>query len=96
MRDQMFDTILFLPYQNMPVTKDGWQSYMNDLFGSGKQLDALNKAMREYNRLRGTLYTTPTQENVVLALPYPNANQTNFGKMAPDKPSLSFNAATIG
>lgn len=96
MRDQMFDTILFLPYQNMPVTKDGWQSYMNDLFGSGKQLDALNKAMREYNRLRGTLYTTPTQENVVLALPYPNANQTNFGKMAPDKPSLSFSPATIG
>ncbi|MGG4493222.1 DUF4855 domain-containing protein [Brevibacillus reuszeri] len=96
MRDQMFDTILFLPYQNMPVTKDGWQSYMNDLFGSGKQLDALNKAMREYNRLRGTLYTTPTQENVVLALPYPNANQTNFGKMASDKPSLSFSAATIG
>ncbi|MGN7469194.1 DUF4855 domain-containing protein [Brevibacillus sp. SAFN-007a] len=96
MRDQMFDTILFLPYQNMPVTKDGWRSYMNDLFGTGKQLDALNQAMREYNRLRGTLYTTPTQENVVLALPYPNAAQTNFGQIADNKPSLSFSPAGIG
>lgn len=96
MRDQMFDTILFLPYQDMPVTKDGWRGYMNDLFGTGKQLDALNQAMREYNRLRGTLYTTPTQENVVLALPYPNANQKDFGKIADNKPSLSFNPAGIG
>lgn len=96
MRDQMFDTILFLPYQNMPVTKDGWRGYMNDLFGTGKQLDALNQAMREYNRLRGTLYTTPTQENVVLALPYPNAAQTNFGQIVDNKPSLSFNPAGIG
>lgn len=96
MRDQMFDTILFLPYQTIPATKESWTMYMNDLFGSNKQLDALNQAMREYNRLRGTLYTTPTQENVVLALPYPNANQTNFGQLNEKKPSLSFNPAGIG
>ncbi|UIO42215.1 DUF4855 domain-containing protein [Brevibacillus brevis] len=96
MRDQMFDTILFLPYQTIPATKESWTKYMNDLFGSNKQLDALNQAMREYNRLRGTLYSTPTQENVVLALPYPNANQTNFGQLDEKKPSLSFNAAGIG
>ncbi|MFS0557593.1 DUF4855 domain-containing protein [Brevibacillus sp. 179-C9.3 HS] len=96
MRDQMFDTILFLPYQTIPATKESWTKYMNDLFGSNKQLDALNQAMREYNRLRGTLYTTPTQENVVLALPYPNANQTNFGQLDEKKPSLSFNPAGIG
>lgn len=87
MRDQMFDTILFLPYQTIPATKESWTKYMNDLFGSNKQLDALNQAMREYNRLRGTLYSTPTQENVVLALPYPNANQTNFGQLDEKKPS---------
>ncbi|MED4780232.1 DUF4855 domain-containing protein [Brevibacillus choshinensis] len=96
MRDQMFDTVLFLPYQDMAATKQGWQGYLNDLFGTDRQLDALNSAMREYNRLRGTLYTTPTQENVVLALPYPNMNQTNFGKLADNKPSLSFNPAGIG
>lgn len=96
MRDQMFDTILFLPYQTIPATKESWTAYLNDLFGSNKQLDALNQAMREYNRLRGTLYTTPTQENVVLSLPYPNAKQTNFGQLADNKPSLSFNPAGIG
>ncbi|WNC14602.1 DUF4855 domain-containing protein [Brevibacillus brevis] len=96
MRDQMFDTILFLPYQDMPATKEGWQGYLNDQFGTDRQLDALNKAMREYNRLRGTLYTTPTQEKVVLALPYPNMNQTSFGKLADNQPSLSFNPAGVG
>lgn len=96
MRDQMFDTILFLPYPNLPATKDGWTGYMNDLFGAGKQLDALNSAMREYNRLRGTLYTTPVQENVVLTLPYPPVAQTDFGKLPDGKASLSFNAAQIG
>ncbi|NQF13424.1 DUF4855 domain-containing protein [Brevibacillus sp. HB1.3] len=96
MRDQMFDTILFLPYQTIPATKESWTKYMNDLFGSNKQLDALNQAMREYNRLRGTLYSTPTQENVVLALPYPNASQTNFGQLDEKKPSLSFSPAGIG
>ncbi|MFD2368507.1 DUF4855 domain-containing protein [Brevibacillus sp. GCM10020057] len=96
MRDQMFDTVLFLPYQDMPATKQGWQGYLNDLFGTDRQLDALNNAMREYNRLRGTLYTTPTQEKVVLALPYPTMNQANFGKLADNQPSLSFNSAGIG
>lgn len=96
MRDQMFDTVLFLPYQDMAATKVGWQGYLNDLFGTNRQLDALNSAMREYNRLRGTLYTTPTQEKVVLALPYPAMSQTNFGKLSDNKPSLSFNPAGIG
>jgi len=96
MRDQMFDAVLFLPYQDMAATKQGWQSYLNDLFGTGRQLDALNSAMREYNRLRGTLYTTPTQEKVVLALPYPTISQTNFGKLADNQSSLSFHSAGIG
>lgn len=96
MRDQMFDTVLFLPYQTMPATKEKWQAYLRDLFGSRQQLEALNDAMREFNRLYGTLYTTPIVENVVLALPYPNSAQTDFGKLAPDKESLSFSAKHVG
>lgn len=96
MRDQMFDTILLLPYQTMPATRDSWNAYLNDLFRMDRQLDALNSAMREYNRLRGTLYTTPTKENVVLAIPYPNAAQKDFGKLPGEETSLSFNAAGIG
>ncbi|GED52195.1 DUF4855 domain-containing protein [Brevibacillus borstelensis] len=96
MRDQMFDTILFLPYQTMPATKDRWKQYLDDLYRSNQQLDALNSAMREFNRLRGTLYASPTIENVVLALPYPNSAQTDFGVIDPKKGSLSFNAKQVG
>lgn len=96
MRDQMFDTILLLPYQTMPATRDSWNQYLNDLFRIGRQLDALNSAMREYNRLRGTLYSTPTKENVVLAIPYPTANQKDFGVLPGETKSLSFNPAGIG
>ena len=96
MRDQMFDTVLLLPYQTMPATRDSWNSYLDDLFRMGRQLDALNSAMREYNRLRGTLYSTPTKENVVLAIPYPNANQKDFGVLPGETKSLSFNPAGIG
>ena len=96
MRDQMFDTVLFLPYQTMPATKESWTAYMDDLFRMNRQLDALNNAMREYNRLRGTLYTTPTKENVVLAIPYPAPAQTDFGKLPGSQTSLSFSQAGIG
>jgi hypothetical protein len=94
--DQMFDTVLFLPYPNLPSTKEGWESYLNDLFRPGRQLDALNEAMREYNKRRGTLYISPIAENVVLALPYPDPAQTNFGKLKEDQDSLSFNASAVG
>lgn len=96
MLDQMFDTVLFLPYQTMPATRESWSGYLDDLFRKGRQLDALNSAMREFNRLRGTLYTTPTKENVVIAIPYPAATQTNFGKLPGSETSLSFSAAGIG
>lgn len=96
MRDQMFDTVLFLPYQTMPATRESWTDYLDDLFRKNRQLDALNSAMREYNRLRGTLYTTPTKENVVLAIPYPAASQTNFGTLPDSSTPLSFSPAGIG
>ncbi len=94
--DRMFDTVLFLPYPNLPSTKDGWEYYMDDLFRAGRQLDALNEAMMEYNKRRGTLYTSPARENVVLALPYPDPNQASFGKVMEEQDSLSFQAAKVG
>jgi hypothetical protein len=94
--DQMFDSILFLPYPNLPATKDGWEHYLDDLFSSQRQLYALNEAMIEYNKRRGTLYTNPAVEKVVLTLPYPNGNQGNFGKLHKDQDSLSFKASEVG
>lgn len=94
--DQMFDSILFLPYPNLPSTKQGWENYLKDLFRPGRQLDALNEAMREYNKLRGTLYNNPTKEKVVLTLPYPSPAQSDFGEVYEDQYSFSFSAAHVG
>jgi len=96
MADRMFDTILFLPYPNLASTREGWEQYLNDLFRPGRQLDALNEAMMEYNKQRGTLYISPVRENVVLALPYPDPNQSAFGKLLEDQDSLSFQASRVG
>lgn len=94
--DQMFDSILFLPYPNLPTTKQGWQFYLDDLFRRGRQLDALNDAMREYNQRRGTLVNSPTKEKVVLSLPYPQPTQNDFGQVYEDMTPFSFAADKAG
>lgn len=94
--DQMFDSVLFLPYPTITSTKGGWEYYLNDLFRQGRQLDALNTAMREYNKRRGTLVINPTVEKVVLTLPYPDSNQKNFGKLLEDQDPLTFQASMVG
>lgn len=94
--DRMFDAILFLPYPNLPVTKKGWEAYLDDLFQTSRQLDALNQAMVEYNKARGTLYIDPAVEKVVLTLPYPHPSQENFGQLVNDQDSLSFSAKSVG
>lgn len=94
--DRMFDTVLFLPYPTMPTTKGGWEYYLRDVFRPGRQLDALNDAMREYNKRRGTLVNNPTVEKVILTLPYPSANQRDFGKIDEDQDTLTFQAAMVG
>ncbi len=95
-KDRMFDSVLFLPYPVMPTTKAAWESYLNDVFRPGRQLDALNDAMREYNKQRGKLYIDPEVEKVVLTLPYPSPAQSNFGQISMNQDSLSFSAKHIG
>jgi len=94
--DRMFDAVLFLPYPNLPATKKGWETYLDDLFQTSRQLDALNQAMVEYNRARGTLFIDPAVEKVVLTLPYPHPSQEKFGQLVKDQDSLSFSAKTVG
>ncbi|NGQ96193.1 DUF4855 domain-containing protein [Brevibacillus sp. SYP-B805] len=94
--DRMFDSILFLPYPNLPSTKEGWEHYLDDLFSTQRQLYALNDAMIEYNKRRGTLYTDPVVEKVVLTIPYPDVNQGNFGKLLENQDSLSFQPKAVG
>lgn len=92
-RDRMFDAVLFLPYPVMPTTKAGWEAYLDDVFRPGRQLDALNEAMKEYNKQRGKLYIDPEIEKVVLTLPYPNPSATDFGRVHENEVSLSFAAS---
>ncbi|MGO0063751.1 DUF4855 domain-containing protein [Brevibacillus fluminis] len=94
--DQMFDSILFLPYPNLQTTQKGWKAYLDDLFLGGRQLDALNEAMREYNERRGTLVNNPTKEKVVLTLPYPAPTQNDFGQVYSDMVPFSFAADKVG
>ncbi len=94
--DQMFDTMLFLPFPNMAETKAAWENYMDNLFESGRQLDALNSAMLEINKRRNSLVLNTKKEKVVLTLPYPSPKVSDWGKLEENGPSLSFDPAKVG
>ncbi|MBA4531759.1 DUF4855 domain-containing protein [Brevibacillus halotolerans] len=94
--DQMFDTMLFLPFPNMTETKADWEKYMDNLFEPGRQLDALNTAMLEMNKRRNSLVLNTKQEKVVLTLPYPSPKVSDWGKLEENGPSLSFDPAKVG
>jgi len=95
-RDRMFDTIQFMPYPNLPTTSEGWESYIDNLFEPGRQLDALNEAMLEMNKRRGTLVLDRAVESVILALPYPSPKQNDFGVVVENQDSLSFDPSRVG
>ncbi|AYB40685.1 DUF4855 domain-containing protein [Brevibacillus laterosporus] len=94
--DQMFDTMLFLPFPNMAETKAAWENYMDNLFEPGRQLDALNSAMLEINKRRNSLVLNTKKEKVVLTLPYPSPKVSDWGKLEENGPSLSFDPAKVG
>ncbi len=84
-KGRMFDTMLFLPYNSVPCTKDGWQGYLDDLFASGEQLNALETTMERVYQLTGQ----PTKEKVILTIPYPDSNQSNFSGVSFSETSAS-------
>ncbi|MBG9771702.1 DUF4855 domain-containing protein [Brevibacillus laterosporus] len=94
--DQMFDTMLFLPFPNMAETKAAWENYMDNLFEPGRQLDALNSAMLEINKRRNSLVLNTKKEKVVLTLPYPSPKVSDWGKLEENGPTLSFDPAKVG
>lgn len=90
--EKMFDTVLFLPYAQVPTTKEGWSSYAADLFAKDIQLDALNQAAGKLQGEFGPDY----KEKVILTLPYPDPKQENFGAIEEGGSSLSFSAEKVG
>ncbi|WP_232697964.1 DUF4855 domain-containing protein [Brevibacillus daliensis] len=85
--DQLFDTMLFLPYPQMVTTKGEWEAYMDNLFLPHQQLHALDQAMEDINM---HLSGKPRIEGVVLTLPYPSPKLRNWGKLDELDEVLSF------
>ncbi|MBM7867432.1 DUF4855 domain-containing protein [Heliobacterium gestii] len=92
LQGRMFDTMLFLPYEETGSVKDKWSAYLEDLFAPGVQLSALNDAVAQMNNVLGTT----EKEKVILTLPYPNSREHNFGSLEKKGPVLSFDAAQVG
>lgn len=91
-KGRMFDTIQFMPYTGIPCTKDSWESYLEDLFTPGQQLHALDEAMRRFN---SEIFGVERQQ-VILALPYPDSKQEEFGSLEAEGTPLSFSPNTVG
>ncbi len=88
---KMFDTFLFLPYGSSLTTIYGWENYMNSLFTPNQQLDALNQTVGADESGLASIGVNEPTVNVILAIPYPNASITNFGKLWSSS-SLSFSS----
>lgn len=90
-KGRMFDTMLFLPVNGLPCTSKSWASYLEDLFTPGKQLYALEEAMETIKTTTGM----QVKENVILALPYPDSKQSEFGVIGVDGQNRSFSDKTV-
>ncbi|MCL6443209.1 MAG: DUF4855 domain-containing protein [Alicyclobacillus sp.] len=87
----LFDTMLFLPYSDAGDTVTGWTQYLDDLFGANGELANLNTAMQAAVQKSSSNNPNNTTENVIIAFPYPNPDQSNFGSIVSGQPSLDFN-----
>ncbi|RIV18562.1 DUF4855 domain-containing protein [Alicyclobacillaceae bacterium I2511] len=83
---RMFNTMLFGPYGPLPSTQSDWQTYLQNLFATGQQLDALNTAASQVNT---ALNTPGFQEKVVIALPYPSFGSGVWGNIGGNPINLS-------
>lgn len=86
---RMFDTMLFLPYADVPCTSEGWNAYLEDLFAQGTQLSALNEAVGRLNAVSSLI----GKEKVILTISYPEPKQNHFGWIQEDGVQLSFSGS---
>ncbi|MGE7616484.1 DUF4855 domain-containing protein [Paenibacillus sp. NPDC101420] len=102
MDDTFFDSFLFLgintsDYRDFGDTADpakwtykaDWEWYINRIFTSNQQLDALNQATQQ---VATTLNLTNYKSKVYIMLPYPNSEITNFGDVDNDGISENLNS----
>ncbi len=87
-KDTMFDAMLFLPIQGAMTNRMNWYNYLEDLFKPDRQLAALDQAVGVVNQALGLTRQYP----VILTLPYPNSEITNFEASDGEKTLTSFSA----
>ncbi|MEF2243714.1 DUF4855 domain-containing protein [Paenibacillus sp. IITD108] len=91
-QDTMFNSFLFLPFEAAApsgnrydgaggTTRADWQYFLDQLFASGKQIDALNDAVGEVRTALGNTLFTPT---VYISIPYPAEASTGWGDINQD------------
>ncbi len=81
-----FKTILALPGGYPLTSQSSWQLWLDDLFNQGTwnnpaqstQLPALNRTV---GQVKQALHDPSYRENVILAVPYPNAAISNWGTL---------------
>lgn len=104
-KDFMFDGFLFLPYAPLmdganygptagkPTNKAHFEQFLDRLFRDGYELGALNEAVKEAKaELRNKRY----EAKVVIAIPYPRTDQSDFGDVDGDGISENLNVKEVG
>ncbi|PYI53992.1 DUF4855 domain-containing protein [Paenibacillus flagellatus] len=104
-KDYMFDSFLFMPYAPLmdganygpttgkPTNKSHFEKHLDRLFRSDYELGALNEAVKE---AKAELPDRNYEAKVVIAIPYPRVDQSDFGDVDGDGISENMNVSQVG
>jgi len=103
-KDFMFDGFLFLPYGPLmdganygstakPTNKGHFEKFLDRLFRDNYELGALNEAVKE---AKAELPDKNYEAKVVIAIPLPRVEQSDFGDVDGDGISENLNVKEIG
>jgi len=104
-KDFMFDGFLFLPYAPLmdganygpttgnPTNKGHFEAFLDRLFRDDYELGALNEAVKE---AKADLKKRNYEAKVVIAIPFPRVDQSDFGDVDGDGISENLNVKEIG
>lgn len=104
-KDYMFDGFLFMPYAPLmdganygpttgkPTNKAHFEKFLDRLFRNDYELGALNEAVKE---AKADLLRKNYEAKVVIAIPYPRTDQSDFGDVDGDGVSENLNAKEVG
>ncbi|PUA38405.1 DUF4855 domain-containing protein [Paenibacillus elgii] len=104
-KDFMFDGFLFMPYAPLmdganygpttgkPTNKAHFEKFLDRLFRDDYELGALNDAVKE---AKADMPRKNYEAKVVIAIPYPRTDQSDFGDVDGDGISENLNVKEVG